>query len=137
MRRSSASHPGLLALAVIGGIVTAFVTASPSVSADRPKCGVPGRPPCPMQQWMRTRMSTPYAKSDLDELATAFDELIGLNPRRNGWGRWNGFARRGAEAARKGNRDRVLELCTHCHKSYRRAYNRAHRERKLPEKSSK
>ncbi len=110
----------------------AFVLSDATAAAEPARCGVPGRPACPLQHWMRQRLAAPYAKADLKRLAQALDDLVRLNPKPRGWGNWKKFCADGAAAARAGKRAGAVEACTRCHKVYRRTYNFTHRERPLP-----
>ena len=98
--------------------------------AESGACGAPGKPPCPMQQWMRVNIAAPMAKGEHDKLAKNLARLVQLNPDPGKWQNWNRFAREGAERARKGRH--VQPSCTRCHDVYRAEYNRKYRERAVP-----
>jgi hypothetical protein len=96
-----------------------------------PPCGAPGKPACPLQEWMRNNLAVPYAKSDLSGLAKGLTQVVSFNPRPKKWGNWDKIASDGAAAARKGDKSRARLACTNCHKVYRRTYNFSHRQRPL------
>ena len=116
-------------LPVAAAAVLALTTPTGQAAAGNAECGKPGKPPCPMQAWMRKKVSVPYAKKDWPKLATALDHLISLNPEPKKWANWDKFSRDGAKASRDGKKQGALASCTSCHKVYRRAYNVAHRKR--------
>ena len=129
----------LAASAVLGAAATA-VAIDPGCSTcgncqgsgfAAPPCGAPGRPACPMQRWMRNRVAVPYATRNLAKLAAALEQLTEFNPRPDKWHNWRRFCAQGAAAARDGRKDRAVRGCTHCHRVYRPAYNRAHRTRPI------
>jgi hypothetical protein len=123
----------LLAPPIALATLLALATVSPEAVAGKPACGAPGKPPCPMQRWMRTHLAVAYAQGDFVKLATALDKVVELNPRPNKWGNWNGIARKGAAAARKRDKRAALLSCTNCHRVYRRTYNLRYRERTVPD----
>lgn len=114
----------LVLLAALGG------AAGGARAASAARCGAPGKPPCPLQRWMRREIAAPYAEHDNAALAKNLLALLRVNPEPKHWHNWDRFARRGAAAARKG-RDPVLS-CVHCHDVYRAKYNAKYRERELP-----
>ncbi len=112
-------------------IVTPWAaSAEPTPHAER--CGVPGKPPCPLQAWMRGRVAAPLAKRDWTRLAESLDRLPALNPQPGGWKHWERLAIEGARAARDGNDTKALRACTGCHDLYRTQYNELFRARPLP-----
>jgi hypothetical protein len=123
----------LMAPPVALAVLLALAGLSPTAVAGKPACGAPGKPPCPMQHWMRAQVAAAYAQRDFAKLSEVLDQLVQLNPRPNKWGNWNGIARKGAVAARNRDQRAVLLSCTNCHKVYRRAYNLHYRERTLPD----
>jgi len=117
----------LLVAALVGGALGASAGAG---RADDAACGQPGKPPCPLQRWMRTRIAAPMAKGDRQALARKLERLVQLNPNPQKWSNWNRFAREGAERARKGRH--VQPSCTSCHRVYRTDYNKKYRKRPVP-----
>lgn len=117
----------LVALAAVGsGIGRAR-------AASAPRCGAPGKPPCPLQRWMRRHVAAPYAEHDDAALAKNLAALTRINPEPNRWHHWDLFAREGANDARR-HRDPVLS-CVRCHDVYRAKYNAKYRQRALPFRS--
>jgi hypothetical protein len=98
-------------------------------AANSPHCGAPGKPPCPLQRWMRREVAAPYAKRHDAALAKHLAELVRVNPEPSRWHHWDLFAREGAADARE-HRDPVLS-CVRCHDVYRAKYNAKYRERSL------
>jgi hypothetical protein len=118
-----------IALPIAAAALLGLIATAGEATAGSAECGKPGKPPCPMQAWMRSKLSAPYAKKEWTKLASALDQLVGLNPQPKKWGNWKKFCRDGAEASRAGRKDGALASCTSCHQVYRRAYNVAHRKR--------
>ena len=110
-------------------MIAVLALAGSSRADEAPSCGAPGKPPCPLQQWMRVNMAAPMAKGKNEELAEAFDALVAMNPRPKEWHNWNKFAKDGAAAARAGKEHTAESACGHCHRVYRREYNARYRER--------
>jgi cytochrome c553 len=102
---------------------------APGAAADGPVCGSPGKPPCPLQRWMRHALARPLAEQRLGELADGLDQLVALNPEPKQWKNWDKFARDGASAARAGRRATAIASCAHCHSIYRPEYNSKYRAR--------
>ena len=121
-----------IALPVAAAALLGLTATAEEAAADSAECGKPGKPPCPMQAWMRNKLSSPYAKKEWSKLATALDQLVSLNPRPKKWANWNKFCSDGAGAAREGKQPGAQASCTSCHKIYRRAYNVAYRKRPVP-----
>lgn len=116
-----------LALALVGVVAGGAATAG-GHSVDRAgPCGAPGKPACPLQHWMRTRVAAPHATHDLASLATALDQLAAINPDPEKWQNWSKYARDAAKQARGGTLP--LLACVNCHKVYRAPYNAKYRER--------
>jgi hypothetical protein len=110
------------------GPLTMAAGPAPSVRS----CGAPGKPPCPLQAWMREQVAAPLAKRDRERLAAGLERLRALNPEPDGWKHWDRIASDGARAAREGNDGGTLEACRRCHDVYRSRYNDRFRERALP-----
>lgn len=117
----------LLVAALACGALCAWGSAG---RAETAACGAPGKPPCPLQQWMRVNIAAPMAEGHRKELAENLERLVKLNPDPGEWQNWNRFAREGAERARKGRH--VQPSCTRCHDVYRAKYNEKYRERAVP-----
>jgi cytochrome c-type biogenesis protein CcmH/NrfG len=92
-------------------------------------CGQPGKPPCPLQSWMRENVAKPLAAKDAEALATALERSVALNPEPAAWKEWDVIAREGAAAARAKNDDATLASCTRCHNAFRKPYLERYRER--------
>lgn len=107
---------------------------APGRAAAEPSCGVPGKPACPFQSFMRTRLATALAHRDFRELERRLAEVAERNPEPRKWQNWNKFARDGAEAAREGRLRGVIAACSRCHAIYRPEFNARFRERPVPER---
>jgi hypothetical protein len=105
--------------------------ATPTATAT--VCGSPGRPPCPLQAWMRERMAKPYAERRFDELARSAAALAALNPEPKQWGDWDELAQAVLRAAQAHDEVQTLRACTQCHRAYRHDYVTQYRERALPD----
>lgn len=116
-----------------GVAVGALVAATGLASAKEPGavCGAPGKPPCPLQHWMRVHAAAPLAGGELDELERSFQTLVELNPDPAKWGNWTKIAKEGAQAARDRRESGVRTTCGRCHRAYRRAYNARYRLRAI------
>lgn len=97
-------------------------------AADGGTCGAPGKPACPLQDWMRRNLALALAKKDGAALATHFEEIERRNPAKGQWANWNRFAREGAEAARAGRFSGVITTCGRCHSVYRSEYIAKYRD---------
>ena len=118
-------------------LVTAAYVLSSAVALSEPKgaasaCGGPGKPPCPLQRWMREQVAAPYASGDLPRLAEVLGELDTFNPAPRKWAHWSSFCAKGSDAASQGNRRAAVIACANCHKIYRRTYNIRYRTRPVP-----
>lgn len=105
---------------------------SSAAGAESAACGVPGKPACPLQGWMRSKLATALAHKDLAELARRLDEVARLNPEPKKWGNWSKLALDGARAAREGRASGVIASCARCHSVYRSEFLVTHRARRLP-----
>lgn len=99
-------------------------------SAPPNACGVPGKPACPLQHWMRRRLATALGHRDYRELDRRLSELVAKNPEPKAWHNWSKFARDGASAAREGRLGGVIAACSRCHSIYRPEYNVKYRQRR-------
>lgn len=117
-----------------GAALGALLWLAPAAAAAEPSCGVPGKPACPFQTFMRTRLATALAHRDFRELERRLAELAERNPDPRKWQNWNKFARDGAEAAREGRLRGVIAACSRCHAVYRPEFNARYRERPVPER---
>jgi len=114
-------------------IVTPWAASvGPMPSPVAAVCGVPGKPACPLQAWMREHVAAPLAKRDWRGLAMSLDRLQTLNPQPGAWKHWERLASEGARAARDANETKALQTCTSCHDLYRSQYNELFRQRALP-----
>lgn len=125
MHRTRVFHCGLL-LGALG------VTGAGRAAQPGDACGEPGKPPCPLQHWMRVNAAAPLATGDLQRLAQSFEAIERMNPAPDKWGNWTRFAREGAQAAKEGNASAARSVCGRCHGVYRRGYNAQYRLRKVP-----
>jgi hypothetical protein len=124
MRRIAA-----VALVVLG--FGADLRAAPTAATS--VCGSPGKPPCPLQAWMREQMARPYASRSFDELAGSAVALVALNPKPKEWGDWDELARDVARGAKAHDEIQTLRACTQCHHTRRQDYVSQYRERALPD----
>jgi len=109
----------------------AVLLSAPPVVAAGPSCGVPGKPACPFQAYMRTRIATALAHRDFRELERRLTEVAERNPERAKWHNWDKFAKDGARAAKEGRLRGVIAACARCHAIYRPEHNVKYRERAL------
>ncbi|MBI3202047.1 MAG: hypothetical protein HYZ29_10935 [Myxococcales bacterium] len=116
------------AIFLVAGVLLAH-TPAPAA----PACGAPGKPACPLQSYMRTRLATALAHRDFRELERRLTQVAEQNPEPRKWHNWNKFALDGARAAREGRLRGVIAACARCHAIYRPEHNIKYRERKLPE----
>lgn len=123
--------PQRLLFPLLGALSAAVLaTSTGPVFAQPPSdCGVPGKPPCPLQHWMRVNAAAPLAKRELEGLARAFSAIEQQNPNPKGWGNWGRIARDGEKAAREGSLSAARQQCGRCHRAYRRAYLLQYRAR--------
>jgi len=119
--------------ALLGALALTALTArsEPALADPAPRCGAPGKPACPMQRWMRSRLATALAHKDLKALAEGLEALVALNPEPKKWRNWDKFANDGARAAREGRARSVIASCAHCHSIYRPEYNVKYRTRRV------
>ena len=107
-------------------------TQSERVRGEEPTCGALGKPPCPLQVWMRQQAARALAERDRERLVKAFRALESHNPNPRQWGNWSRFAREGAERAEQGEFRAARVYCGRCHRVYRRQYNARYRRRPAP-----
>jgi len=109
-----------------------FVASGPTAHGAR--CGAPGLPACPLQQWMRTSLAVGYAKRDYAALAEELAKLGELNPAPTDptWTGWNRHAQAAAAAAKRKQDGQVVKACAACHVEYRRRYLEDFRNRPVP-----
>ena len=120
----------LVPVAVAAVLLVARTPRDEAAATPLP-CGSAGRPPCPLQRWMRKQVAVPYAKRDLSGLAAALNTLAQNNPNPRRWANWTKFAEKGAASAAAGREDTV-SFCTRCHRAYRRTYKATARTREPP-----
>lgn len=104
---------------------------APASAQNPTTCGAPGKPPCPLQHWMRVNAAAPLAMGELETLAKSFEAIEAKNPNPKGWANWSKMAREGATAAREGKAAAAKLQCSRCHHAYRRAYLLSYREREI------
>src|SRR5262245_40994511 len=132
MRQNRKKRARCRAFSHLLSIALMLLSASAGAAGSAgPVCGEPGRPPCPLQRWMRTERAQPIAKKDAGALADALERLSALNPEPNKWQNWTKFAQDGARAAREGKTAAVTIACAHCHSIYRGEYNIKYRRRAI------
>jgi hypothetical protein len=122
-------RPRLLAASLLGSLL---VSAS-DLSADEPQqasCGVPGRPACPLQSWMRQRVAAPLASNNGAALAVALERVASAKPDAD-WLTWEQYALEGAAAAKRGDLRAARAACTGCHGSFRELYRDKFRDRRI------
>jgi len=78
--------------------------------------------PCPLFDWMETRMEVALVEGDFLALATQFDTVAGWAP--VGYANWASIARDGASAARAGAADAARAACRSCHDQFGSRYER-------------
>jgi cytochrome c553 len=110
------------------------LSLAPLTARGAPACGAPGKPACPFQSFMRTRLATAFAHRDLRELERRLAEVAERNPEPAKWHNWSKFARDGARAAHEGRLSGVVAACARCHAIYRPEFNVKYRERPLVER---
>ena len=132
MRQNRKKRTDLRAFSGWAFLCVMTLSATGSAGSGTAICGDPGRPPCPLQRWMRNELAQPIAKKDSTAVAEAFERLVALNPEPKKWSNWTKFAREGARAAREGKPSGVTIACAHCHSIYRGEYNIKYRRRALP-----
>jgi hypothetical protein len=112
------------ALLSAGVLLALTATARPA----EPSCGSPGKPPCPLQAFMRTHAAAPLSAGDYVALEQSLATIARQNPEPAKWANWTKIAADGAAAAREGRAAQVRASCGRCHRAYRRAYNGRYRE---------
>jgi hypothetical protein len=116
------------ALGAFAGLLTVALCAGlASSKPEQTECGSPGKPPCPLQRWMREQVAAPLSAKDYRALEQSFERIAQLNPDPAGWANWTKIAKEGATAARQRKLAGVRSTCGRCHRAYRRAYNARHR----------
>jgi hypothetical protein len=104
----------------------AHVAAAPSRDYA---CGGEGKPPCPMQDWMKANLAPAVACSDAEALARGFERLAAHAP--PNFTDWAKISKAGAERARKKDFDGVKVVCQTCHSKYKSKYKEELRDRPL------
>jgi hypothetical protein len=112
-------------------VLTAAAALASWGQAEPATCGAPGKPPCPLQAWMRNHAAAPLATKDADALAKGFEQIALFNPKPKDWQNWNKIAKEGAEAARGKEWRSARSACGRCHRAYRGAYVLHYRQRAL------
>jgi hypothetical protein len=93
------------------------VSASAAPATPAASCGKTGLPDCPLQAWMKATLQPSLKSGDLARLVEPLDELARHEPR--AFAGWAESARAAAEAARKGDAERVRVECKDCHDRFR------------------
>jgi hypothetical protein len=88
-------------------------------------------PPCPLFDWMATRMQPALLTADLAALEAQFDYVAEKAPPGPGYPNWASIARDGASAARDGAADAARAACRSCHEQYGARYARELRSRPI------
>ncbi|HEX9296235.1 MAG TPA: hypothetical protein VF881_10380 [Polyangiaceae bacterium] len=122
-------------LVVIGAVTTLLTSRAPAAESDLAPvapskdyaCGDKGKPPCPMQAWMKANMAPAAANGDPDALAKALDYVSSHSP--PGFTEWSKIAKGGADAARKKDVDAAKKSCKTCHDQYKAKYKEEMRDR--------
>jgi len=122
-------------LIVIGAITTLLSSRAPAAESDAVPaapskdyaCGDKGKPPCPMQAWMKANMAPAAANGDADALAKALDYVSSHAP--PGFTDWSKIAKSGADAAKKKDVDGAKKSCKTCHDQYKAKYKEEMRDR--------
>jgi hypothetical protein len=115
---------------VLGGAASA---GPPTREApiEQAECGGPGKPPCPLQAWMRTHVAAPLASNDAEALSTGLAKAARLSPD-PGWSSWASISETGSAAAKKGDIAGARASCKGCHDKWRDAYRAKYRLRPIP-----
>jgi len=125
-------------LIVIGAVITFLSSRAPAaqpsdITPDAPSkdyaCGDKGKPPCPMQAWMKANMAPAAANGDTDALAKNLDYVAGHAPA--GFTDWSKIAKEGAAAAKKKDIDGAKKSCKTCHDMYKAKYKEEMRDNKF------
>jgi hypothetical protein len=86
--------------------------------------------PCPLQRWMREKVSTAVAANDAPALAAALDRMAKFSPS-PAW-QWNAMSATAADAARRGDMVEARKSCQGCHNAYKAQYREKFRTRPVP-----
>jgi cytochrome c553 len=78
---------------------------------------------------MRTSVAVQLARGDMPGLARSLEQVASLRP--PGFESWADLARRGAEAAAKGDRAAARLACDACHQTWREEYRKRYRDRPM------
>lgn len=116
-------------LSGVGAILALALAFSSAPAEAAPRCGAPGKPACPFQEFMRARLAAAFAKRDFAELERRLLEVAEKNPEPKQWHNWNKFAKDGAKAAREKRLSGVVAACARCHGIYRPEFNAKYRQR--------
>jgi hypothetical protein len=105
----------------------AWTSERPTAPSRDYTCGDKGKPPCPMQDWMKTKLAPFATDGNTEALAKAFDHLSYHAP--PGFAEWSKIARDGAERARKKDLAGAKMACRTCHEKYKAKYKEELRDR--------
>lgn len=102
-------------------IATASAVVASSSIPDVP-CGGEGKPPCPLQAFMRGTMQRALDAKDFDALGRAFDQVAAMPfASLDGWAT---FADAGSLAADDGKIGAVIAACEGCHATLQARFRR-------------
>jgi hypothetical protein len=122
-------------LIVIGAVTTLLSSNAPAAESSDTSaapakdfaCGDKGKPPCPMQAWMKANMAPAAANSDGPALAKALEYVAAHAP--PGFTEWSKIATAGAALAKKNDVDGAKKTCKTCHDQYKAKYKEDMRDR--------
>ncbi len=104
----------------------------PASAEPAPTCGKPGLKDCPLQAWMKANLVKPKGDGDFDTVAKNIARVPSFAPEPAWKADWTSFAKAGADAATKGDREALSAACNDCHTKYRKAYREKYRDRPIP-----
>lgn len=113
------------------GLDAPFEDNAAGLDESAGKCGKPGQPACPLQQWMRKNLAKPLASNDLAAVAASLDAIATRAPD-PAWASWATYAQEGAAAARAGDVAKARKACSGCHGEWRKLYRDEYRSRPVP-----
>jgi hypothetical protein len=122
----------------VGALFTLLASRAPAASSSDAAsvgpsegktyaCGDKGKPPCPMQAWMKANMAPAAANGDAEALAKAFDYVAAHAPA--GYSDWVKIAKSGGDAARAKKVDDAKKSCKTCHDQYKNKYKEEMRDK--------
>lgn len=111
--------------------IAASLAVLPTASADAPATCGDKKNPCPMQKWMQDNIGAQMADGNLGGVATGLDKAAALSPDPS-WKEWAEISKKGADAARKGDKTGAKASCKACHDKFKQAYKDKYRARAVP-----